>query len=336
MAKRKLTRRQEWRIQKIQEERLQRAEKKATATEETASGLGPEQEGYLVANYGVNLMVEDAGGHTLRCVARQHLGPLVCGDRVVFQSTGTHQGVVVALLPRRTVLSRPDFSGNLRPVAANIQQIFVVVAPKPGIHTFLIDRYLVAAETLGITPVILVNKIDLADETQRRDIQASLGVYTRISYRVIYASTKTDHGLDELEAQLAKSTSVLVGQSGVGKSSLIKALLPDIDIRIGALSEATGLGRHTTTTAVLYHLRHSGDLIDSPGVREFGLWQLSPQEVEHGFLEFRRYLGRCKFRNCTHTIEPGCAIRDAVTTGDISPARLAGFHDIVASLNRNA
>lgn len=316
---------------------MRRAERRgAIATEKLGAGaLGPERPGLLIANYGANLLIE-ADGRLVRCVARQHLGALVGGDRVVWQQTGaSDEGVVVAVAPRKTILTRPDFSGELRPVAANIDQLFVVTAPRPGIQPVLIDRYLVAAETLGITPLIVVNKYDLVQGEDKNVLDAMLGIYSRIGYTLLFASTKTAHGLDAVIEQLRGKTSVLVGQSGVGKSSLIKALIPDCDVRVGELSAATGLGRHTTTATMLYHLPQGGDLIDSPGVREFGLWQLSPTAVAQGFVEFRAYLGHCRFGDCSHTAEPGCALRAALQRGEISPARFESYRQIVASLDND-
>lgn len=335
MASRKLSRRQRWRIEKIQEERLARAARKAARLQEGLGDqtLSPEQTGTLLACYGAYVLVEDAMGAQHRCLLRQNLGSLVSGDRVIWQRARNGDGVVVALTPRQTLLARPDREGQMKPVAANIGQIFIVVAPRPGIQLPLIDRYLLAAEITGITPLILVNKIDLLDANERTALEHSLDEYRLLDYTLLYASTCQQHGLDALHTHLYEHTSIFVGQSGVGKSSLINALLPAADARIGTLSAHSGQGRHTTTTSLLYRLSGTGAIIDSPGIREFGLWDISPQQAFEGFPELRPLRGLCHFRNCRHRQEPGCAVRAAVDAGHVSPRRLESYHCIVDSLN---
>lgn len=333
MAKRKLSRRQQWRIDKIQEERRKRAERKqeAAATLQADDALGAEQEGVIVANFGASVELEGADGKTLRCLLRQNLPPLVVGDRVVWQAAA-EGGVVTALLPRRSELSRPDPQGSPRPVAANIDQIMVVAAPAPAYSAELIDQYLAAAELTGIDPVLVFNKIDLIDDANRHDVDALLESYRHIGYRVLTASCKASHGLDALNDMLNGRTSVFVGQSGVGKSSLVKRLLPEQAIAVGALSEQSGLGQHTTSTSRLYHLPQGGRIIDSPGVREFRLWPMPEAELIHGFREFAPYIGHCKFRDCRHLQEPGCALLEAVERGAIEARRLASYHRIIRQL----
>jgi ribosome biogenesis GTPase len=334
MSKRKLSRQQAWRVEKIQDERARRAAKRDAEAEQALAGgeLGPEREGLVTAHYGTQVAVESAPGVSLRCHLRANLDALVTGDRVVW-CEGDPTGVVVAQLERNSVLSRPDPYGKLKPVAANIDQILVVIAPLPTPHANLIDRYLVAAETVGIEPVILLNKIDLlaADPALRQEMDELLAIYPTLGYRIIRTSS-LEGGLEELHAALRERTSVFVGQSGVGKSSLINVLLPDAELRVGALSESRQKGVHTTTTAQLFHLDCGGSLIDSPGIREFGLWHMSREQVEHGFREFRPFLGACKFRDCRHQQEPGCAILGAAESGRISQRRLASYRHIVTTL----
>ncbi len=333
MSRRKLTTRQRRHVDKLQADRLARAQDKQAALSEDELGqLGEEQQGQVVSRYGKTVDVEDAGGQIYRCQIRQHLHDLVCGDRVIWQAAPDGTGVVVAQVPRKSVLCRPDFKNRVKTIAANIDQILIVCATQPELSTGLIDRYLVAAEATKITPVIIVNKIDLLSAAQHAEAEAQLALYQHIGYRVIYTSVVTQHGLDELVAQLKDRTSIFVGHSGVGKSSLVQVLLPHQEIRIGELSEATGKGMHTTTTAVLYHLDLGGDLIDSPGIREFGLWDISAEQVAEGFVEFRPFLSQCKFRNCQHRQEPGCALRVALTSGEITRQRLDSYHRIVESL----
>jgi ribosome biogenesis GTPase len=337
MSKRKLSRQQSWRIKKIQEERAQRAAKRADRVDKQLNEgeLGPEQQGLVIAHYGKQVDVEcqqgEQVGEIFRCHLRANLDTLVTGDQVIWRA-GNPTGVVVANQPRHSVLSRPDAHGQLRPVAANIDYIVLVIAPEPEPHANLIDRYLVAAESVGIEPLILLNKVDLLNDNNQAAIEELLSIYPRIGYRVLQASTKNLNGLEELKAILKDRTSVFVGQSGVGKSSLINALLPGVDIKVGELSRGQAKGTHTTTTAKLFHFPDGGDLIDSPGIREFGLWHMDREQVLNGFVEFRPYLGHCKFRDCQHQSEPGCELLQALGDGKISERRLESFERIACSL----
>jgi len=335
MGKRKLSRRQAWRAEKIQQERRARAEKKAARLQRELAGseLGPEQPGRIITRFGASVDLEDSEGRVHRCLLRQNLPPLVCGDRVIWQEAGNGNGVVVAMEPRETLLERPNTDGHLKPVAANIDQIIVVAAPLPALDLGLIDRYLVAAELTGIPPVLLINKIDLLDDELMDYMRGRVAVYEEIGYPVLFASTYQEQGLEALKERLKDRTSIFVGQSGVGKSSLINALLPGQDIRVGELSDASGLGKHTTTTTVLYHFPGGGELIDSPGVRAFGLEHASREQIAEGFREFRPYLGQCKFNDCRHQVEPGCAIQAAIEEGKIRPERFKSYLNIVESLD---
>ena len=333
MSKRKLSRQQRWRIEKVQAERSERAQKRDNQLDEALSDgeLGAEQEGLIVSHFGQQVEVESLDGERLRCHVRSQVGDLVTGDRVVWRS-GNPTGVIEARLDRHSLLSRPDNYGKLKAVAANIDNMLIVIAPRPQVYANLIDRYLVAAETIGIKPTLLFNKSDLIDESNREALTSLLQRYDSIGYRVIRASTKAQHGLDELKALLKERISVFVGQSGVGKSSLINSLLPGSDIRVGSLSEGTDKGRHTTTTARLFHFPLGGSLIDSPGIREFALWNLSRDEVVNGFVEFRPFIDRCRFRDCQHEQEPGCALLAARDDDQISEPRLLSYRQIIQSL----
>lgn len=332
MAKRRLSGQQTARIRDSQHRRAVRAADNGAAE-------GPELRGLVIAHFGRQLDVEaldgPAAGSMLRCHVRANLGALVTGDQVVWcpqpSADDAPGGVVVAALPRHSLLARPaSHSGEPRPVAANVDRIAVVIAPQPEPFANLIDRYLVAAEALDIQPLLVLNKTDLLPAAGDTGINTLLNRYRAIGYPVYSVAARSGSGLEQLAAALQGHTSVLVGQSGVGKSSLIAALLPGVDVRVGALSEAEAKGRHTTTTARLFHLPGGGDLIDSPGIREFGLGHLERADVEAGFIEFRPFLGRCRFRDCRHRDEPDCALRDAAAQGLIDPARMTSYRAIVA------
>ncbi|MFP5429591.1 MAG: small ribosomal subunit biogenesis GTPase RsgA [Gammaproteobacteria bacterium] len=345
MSKRKLTRQQSHRIQRIQDERIARAGKReAAATALLESGeLAAEEEGLVMAHYGTQLDIEALGGEragqVFRCHLRANLEHLVTGDRVIWQAATKREegreaiGVVTALQPRKTLLVRPDPYGKLKPVAANIDRILLVIAPFPEPSALLVDRYLVACELTGIRPVILLNKADLISPEMAPALDALLAQYTAIGYEVRTISAGTGQ-LQDLKALIGQQTVVFVGQSGVGKSSIINVLLPEAAQKVSAISDASKLGQHTTTTARLFHLPGGGDLIDSPGIREFGLWHVSEDDLLSGYVEFAPFLGTCRFRNCAHRAEPGCALRLAAEEGKIAPARLERFQVLRENLER--
>lgn len=338
MAKRKLNKRQKWRIEKIQQERTERSERKESNISQQLEGsdLGPEQQGIIIAHFGTQVEVEaiDApNSETRRCYMRANLGSLVTGDKVVFRVGNDNEGVVVAVLPRESELSRPNPYNEIKPVAANIDFIVLVVACEPVVHANLIDRYLVAAENCNIEPIILLNKTDLLDDSTGPYMRDMLKDYEQLGYQTMELSIKQDDGLEALKQKLNDRISVFVGQSGVGKSSLIQVLLPDQELKVGALSHASKKGRHTTTTARLYHFPAGGDLIDSPGIREFGLWHMEPEDVLYGFRELREFAGHCKFRDCKHEQEPACALREGVEEGKITQLRFDSYKRILATLS---
>ena len=317
MAQRRLSKQQRARIARIQERRRLRAAqqvaKRSAATDESMQQLGR-----VVVRHGRNLIVRNADGVDIHAVFRANLGEVACGDRVVWQATTDNAGIVVAVLPRDTALSRPAAGVQDKAIAANITQLIVVLAVEPEPTGYLLDQYLVAAEQIGVRGLICLNKVDLLDATARAAFRADFAHYPDIGYPLIEVSAKIAHGLDPLLRCLHGETSILVGQSGVGKSSLVNALIPQPAALEGRLSDATGLGRHTTSAATLYRLDSGGELIDSPGVRSFRLGRLDRQQLERGFREFRPYLGRCRFHNCSHRAEPDCAIHEAAMAGEIA------------------
>lgn len=324
MARRRLTKQQKNRIQAIQEKRRIRLDSKAKQSLSEADD-NPFLEGRVVIRHGATLGVMNGQGKLFRCQTRQHIGHPVCGDWVIWQPVDETTGVVTALQPRSSVLSRPDYSGRHKPLAANITQLVVVLAPKPEPSGYLLDQYLVTAETIGIPPLIAINKIDLLEGGLEHEFMQRFKTYSSIGYSVFGISAKREHGLDPLIERLKDETSILLGQSGVGKSSLINTLLPSMQVETGRLSQATGLGRHTTSAATCYTLPQGGELIDSPGVRSFRLTDLSRQELEQGFREFQPFLGQCRFHNCSHDHEPGCAIQAAMERDEIAAQRLDNF-----------
>ncbi|MFV0477875.1 MAG: small ribosomal subunit biogenesis GTPase RsgA [Parahaliea sp.] len=334
MAKRKLSRQQAWRIKKIQDERAKRARRRSDDTQQmlTSGTLGPEREGLVIAHYGTQVEVESEPGVSQRCHLRANLEGMVTGDRVIWRA-GEPTGIVVARDERQSELLRPDPYGSMKAVAANIDRICVVFAALPEPHANLLDRYLVAAEVSGITPVLVLNKRDLlaASPARQAALEPLLNLYSDLGYKLLQTSCR-EGGMDELTTALGGRTSVFVGQSGVGKSSLVNALLPEADLKTGPLSELTNKGTHTTTTAQLFHLPGGGSLIDSPGIREFGLWHMRREQVAAGFREFQPLLGHCRFRDCQHEAEPGCAVLAAVDEGAISSGRLDSYRRIIDSL----
>lgn len=344
MNKRKLSRQQAFRVQRIQEERIERArrrDEKAQHRQEEGQ-LGAEEEGRVIAHYGVQLAVEALqgphAGQLFRCHQRTNLEALVTGDHVIWQppadgAADDATGVITALLPRRSLLVRPDPYGKLKPVAANIDRILLVISPEPEPSALLIDRYLVACELTGIAPIILLNKTDLIRPDTAPALHALLQSYADLGYETRQVSA-TDQQLGDLLQLIRDQTVVLVGQSGVGKSSLVNVLLPNAQQRTASLSQGSRLGQHTTTTAYLFHLPEGGSLIDSPGIREFGLWHIDEAQLLEGYTEFRPFLGNCRFRNCAHREEPGCALKTAMAEGKIQAARWERFQVLRQNLQR--
>nr|WP_232486816.1 small ribosomal subunit biogenesis GTPase RsgA [Pectobacterium parmentieri] len=326
---------QQRRVSANHQRRLKKTESKV---EWEDSQLGDAQEGIIISRFGMHADVEATDGVVHRCNIRRTLSSLVTGDRVVWrpghESLAGISGIVEAVHPRHSVLTRPDYYDGIKPIAANIDQIVIVSAILPELSLNIIDRYLVACETLEIEPLIVLNKIDLLDDKSRQFVDELMDIYRALKYRVLMVSSHTQQGISELEQALTDRISIFAGQSGVGKSSLLNALLAlgEERILVNEVSDNSGLGQHTTTASRLYHFPHGGDVIDSPGVREFGLWHLEPEQVTSGFIELREYIGSCKFRDCKHENDPGCAINAARERGDIATERFDNYHRILESM----
>lgn len=287
----------------------------------------------VVSPYGVQVFVRTADGERCCRVADKltdgKRSILAAGDEVRVEYAPGGQARVTAVRPRRTKLSRPAVHGNREKVfAANIDQLVVVAScAQPVFRPVLIDRYLIAAQLGGVETVLCVNKMDLAETEPPK-----LADYRRLGVPVVGSSCETGAGIEDLRRLLEGKTSVVSGQSGVGKSSLLNRLDPALELATREVSVLTDKGRHTTTASRLYELRGGIRIIDTPGVRELGLWGVEPEDLDVYFPDIAEHAVRCKFRDCTHTHEPDCAVRDAADTGAISPLRFESYLRIRASL----
>ena len=292
--------------------------------------------GRIISHFGQQLDVEilkgAAAGSILRCHQRANLPHLVTGDLVQWVADTQETGVIVAQSNRKNIFGRHDPTGRFKPIAANLSCVLIVIAVVPEAFLNLIDRYLVAVERLDLLPLLVLNKIDLIENKENPKLEALLSIYRNLGYQVFEVSAKTTNGIQSLEKALADQTTILVGQSGVGKSSLINRLGLDKLTQTGELSAAKYKGTHTTTTARLYHMGKF-DLIDSPGIREFGLSHITAQEILKGFKELNELALLCKFRDCGHDKEPGCGIQQGISTGIIAPERLDSYRRIINSLH---
>lgn len=267
-------------------------------------------------------------GQVFQCHLRRNQELPVVGDKVSFQPEINNTGTILSIEPRYSLLARGDGHGKTKAIAANIDILLIVMSPPPIFSEYLIDRYLVAAELLKIQPVLVLNKADLLDDQSRTEAMRRLQAYQNIPYPIVLSSIYIQDGLQDLALQIKSKTAVLVGPSGVGKSSIISALGGHDAIAVGEVS-SKGTGKHTTTATRLYHLPEGGQLIDSPGVREFNLWAVAQKDVLKGFKEFQPFLGGCKFRDCQHVVEPGCAVQAALASGKISAERHESYQKLM-------
>ena len=289
--------------------------------------------GTVVAAFGRQYEVRLDDGEILLCFPRGKKSLLAVGDRLMVERTSPKQGVVVAAGPRRSLLYRSDqFRQKL--IAANVSQLILVTATEPAFSTELLSRCIAAAESQDMKVAIILNKADLADKLPAA--RAMLNSFRALGYPLLeMAALEGGEHLAQVKELLKGETSVLVGQSGMGKSTLINALIPDADARTREISEFLDSGKHTTTFSRLYQLDETSALIDCPGVQEFGLAHMTRGEVESGFPEFRPFLGRCRFRDCHHDREPDCAIKAAIQAGSITSERFAHFMRAVTEASKN-
>lgn len=291
--------------------------------------------GRVLRVQGLFSMVRDEAGNAYRCATRRLLKTLAtdqrhvvaAGDVVWFRPQGQREGIIERVEPRHGVVSRTS-RGRQHVLVANVDQLVIVTsAAEPRIKPNLIDRLLVTAERGGIRPVICINKIDLVEPA---DFMPLVGVYAQLGYDALMVSAETGFGIDRLRDRLAGEESVVTGQSGVGKSSLLNAVEAGLDLRVQTISGETQKGRHTTTTAELIPLSFGGYVVDTPGIRQFQLWDVIPEEVAGFFPDLRPYVSRCRFPDCTHTHEDHCAVKDAVADGWIDARRYESYTQIRA------
>jgi ribosome biogenesis GTPase len=289
--------------------------------------------GRVLRVQGLLSIVRDEAGNTFQCATRRLLKTLAtdlrhvvaAGDVVWFRPEGKDEGIIERVEPRRGVVSRTS-RGRQHVLVANVDQLIIVTsAAEPRLKPNLIDRLLVTAEKGGIRPIICINKIDLIEPA---DLMPLVGVYAQLGYDVVLVSARQNIGIDRLRDWLTGAESVVSGQSGVGKSSLLNAVEPDLDLRVQSVSAETQKGRHTTTTADLIPLSFGGYVVDTPGIRQFQLWDVIPEEVAGFFRELRPYVSRCRFPDCTHTHEDACAVKDAVADGWIDARRYESYVQI--------
>ena len=318
-----LTRKQKWRINKVQSEKIARADKAASKAESDLDDDEIELQGRVITRYGQRQLVEDENGRVFQSVSRQNIGFSVTGDKILFQKTKHDDAIVTAIYPRDNELKRQD-----KLIAANIDQLWLVVAIEPHYEFELIDRYLIMAENSNLPIGIIVNKIELS--TNKSKTENDFLNYQSLGYDVHFLSVKKQINLDFFKEQLINKSHIFLGQSGVGKSSLINSLIPDLQLRVNEISSKSKLGKHTTTNTTIYHIPSGGDLIDSPGVREFQLDSLTELEIKSGFKEFRALSDACRFRDCKHINEPNCAVKELLDQGKINPNRYQSYLNILA------
>ena len=290
------------------------------------------REGRVVAGHGRRFVVETAEGARLPCLTATRDLQAVCGDRVRIDAGADPR--IVEVLPRRSLFSKADGRGRATPAVANLDRVFMVLAPIPVPELFLMDKYLASIEGMAIEAGIVLNKVDLVDEDDDGGLGRRLDYLYGLGYPVFRVSTQDDTGLDGLAAALKDHTSMRVGQSGVGKSSLLNALVPEAGHRIDELSAATAEGRHTTTSTTLHPLLGGGALVDTPGVRDLELAVRDPAEIGPLFRDIRVIARECRFANCLHLQEPGCAVKAAVKEEELPESRYTSYKWLMTTMRQ--
>lgn len=286
----------------------------------------------VISHYGNEILINDQQNQRIRAKVKHSLPALVCGDKVIWQRNELQEAIAIELLPRHGLLTRSTQYTPEKLIAANVDIAFIVISHKPAFKTGLLDRYITACELAEIQVSIIFNKVDSITTNELKNFKSTLEPYQGIGYPIHYISAKKMLGIDSFRSTVLNKTGVLVGQSGVGKSSILRALFPEANPKIGEVSTKTNKGKHTTTHSELYVLDINSFLIDSPGIREFGLNIDEPESLVLGFREFQPYLGKCQFRDCKHTTEPKCAIKQAVNEKKITEQRWDSYKTILTSL----
>jgi ribosome biogenesis GTPase len=290
----------------------------------------PAQEALVIATFSRQMLLRLHDSSEVRARIKGKTIRPVCGDRVAVQPLPNEpEWLIINIMPRANELKRPDTRGRIEILAANLNFIAVVAAEAPPVDWFIVDRYLAAAELMGVEAMVIFNKTDLHPASE---LSASvLNDYQTIGYKTISCSATDGTNVDQLGTLLRASTAIIVGQSGVGKSSLINRMLGDNKLRVSEISAATGEGRHTTVNSAMLTLPGGGSVIDSPGVRDYAPVIDSPDDVIHGFREVREYGQNCRFANCRHLREPDCAVKSAVENGKISARRYESFRRLLST-----
>jgi len=288
----------------------------------------------VISHLGFRVIVSSHhNGPLLACDWRQNIGTLCIGDRVLINQCEHNTGIIEAILPRQNHIEKQNTYRGAKPFAANIDQLLVIISHKPMLQASLLDRYIVTANHMGIHCSIYFNKTDsLAQATVKAHIDHIAGIYQKLGEVTwLNGSVKTGDGIERLQRQLNGQCTLLVGQSGVGKSSLIKRLVADVDIQTQNISAASGLGRHSTTNSTLYYLpQQLGTIIDTPGIRSFNIYHLSPSQIATGFSDIAPFIEQCRFSDCSHTHEKYCAVKEAIAAEKISQLRYDSFLQILS------
>lgn len=306
--------------------------------------MSEQQRGIVIKSTGSRYKVRMQNGEILDCTLKgryrhtkiKTTNPVTVGDDVEVDSKPTGEHVISKIIVRRNYLVRKSskLSKQYHLVAANVDQIMLVTTiVKPKIVQGFIDRVLVSAEAYGIPVILVINKFDLLGEKHIPKLAQTVSSYEQIGYECIVTSTVTGEGIDDVKSALTKKRTVITGQSGVGKSTLINTLQPGLDIKTAEVSLSNDKGRHTTTFAEMHRLDFDAEIIDTPGVRSFGIADFKREHLAHYFPEMRSLMHKCKFNNCVHVNEPGCAVKEALEAGEISPVRYFNYMEMYENEN---